>query len=145
LITKIEVSSGEAHDGTFFPVVQDPHAEGVTADKAYGNAALASSTSSRMGRITTAWAAPATQGAGSGFPYRAGPQPQADVNPDLGQGALGDGVNWLEGCARMGEKAGSHENSIQKDPPEFHFRADLVHDVRNQAVKRLLCNGLIMI
>jgi IS5 family transposase len=35
LITKIEVSPGDAHDGAFFPEVHDPYAEGVTADKAY--------------------------------------------------------------------------------------------------------------
>lgn len=38
LITKIEVSSGEANDGAFFPQVHDPHAEGVSADKAYDSA-----------------------------------------------------------------------------------------------------------
>jgi len=35
LLTRIEVSSGEAHDGSFFPEVHDPFAEGVAADKAY--------------------------------------------------------------------------------------------------------------
>lgn len=35
LITRIEVSPGDAHDGSFFPEVHDPYAEGVTADKAY--------------------------------------------------------------------------------------------------------------
>ena len=39
LITKIEVSPGDAHDGGFFPAVHDPYAEGVTADKAYDSAA----------------------------------------------------------------------------------------------------------
>lgn len=38
LITKIEVSPGDAHDGAFFPEVHDPYAEGVTADKAYDSA-----------------------------------------------------------------------------------------------------------
>lgn len=39
LITKVEASSAEVHDGSFFPEVHDPHAEGVTADKAYDSAA----------------------------------------------------------------------------------------------------------
>ena len=38
LITKIEVSPGDTHDGAFFPEVHDPYAEGVTADKAYDSA-----------------------------------------------------------------------------------------------------------
>jgi IS5 family transposase len=39
LITKIEVSPADVHDGAFFPEVHDPCAEGVTADKAYDSAA----------------------------------------------------------------------------------------------------------
>lgn len=39
LITKIEVSGADVHDGSFFPEVHDPCAEGVTADKAYDSAA----------------------------------------------------------------------------------------------------------
>lgn len=39
LITKIEVSSGEANDGAFFPQVHDPYAEGVSADKGYDSEA----------------------------------------------------------------------------------------------------------
>jgi IS5 family transposase len=38
LITQIEVSPGDVHDGSFFPEVHDPYAEGVTADKAYDSA-----------------------------------------------------------------------------------------------------------
>jgi IS5 family transposase len=39
LITKIDVSPGNVHDGEFFPNVHDPYPEGVTADKAYDSAA----------------------------------------------------------------------------------------------------------
>jgi len=39
LITQVEVSPGNVHDGAFFPEVHDPYAEGVTADKAYDSAA----------------------------------------------------------------------------------------------------------
>jgi len=39
LITKVEAMAADAHDGSVFPAVHDPHAEGVTADKAYDSAA----------------------------------------------------------------------------------------------------------
>lgn len=39
LITKVEATAADVHDGSYFPAVHDPHAEGVTADKAYDSAA----------------------------------------------------------------------------------------------------------
>lgn len=39
LITKIAVTAADVHDGAFFPEVHDPHAKGISADKAYDSAA----------------------------------------------------------------------------------------------------------
>ena len=39
IITRLEASPGDEHDGGFFSAVHDPPAEGVTADKAYDSGA----------------------------------------------------------------------------------------------------------
>jgi len=39
LITKVEATAADVHDGSYFAAVHDAHAAGVTADKAYDSAA----------------------------------------------------------------------------------------------------------